>query len=175
MRRRCHRRDGGSVVPTSEETPGNDRDAQRSTTAVACEHAVHPLRIGRIGADHIEVVVRPVLGPEELLALVDRFERLIDAGYDTIDVVVEPVRRHPAAAASELVRACSTVAIDDDRTTETDDKRRHRRELDGTAISIHHHRQRSENMGHTIIEDDDRTAAPHCVGDRWSATTGSAS
>lgn len=49
----------------------------------------HPVRIGRIGADHIQVSIRPALHDAELLVLVDRLALLIDAGYDSIDVVFE--------------------------------------------------------------------------------------
>lgn len=52
-------------------------------------HTSNPVRIGRIGADHIQVSIRPAFDDAELLALVDRLEQLVDAGYDTIDVVLE--------------------------------------------------------------------------------------
>lgn len=47
------------------------------------------MRIGRIGADHIQVAIRPAFGDDELLALVVRLEQLLDAGYGAIDVVFE--------------------------------------------------------------------------------------
>ncbi len=49
----------------------------------------NPLRIGLIGVDHIQVFIRPAHGEHEFLALVDRLERLVDAGYETVDVVFE--------------------------------------------------------------------------------------
>lgn len=49
----------------------------------------NPARIGRVGADHVQVFIRPVLRGTELLAVVERLEQLFDAGYDTIDVVFE--------------------------------------------------------------------------------------
>lgn len=52
-------------------------------------HISNPLRIGRIGSDHLQVFIRPVHGSTELRALVERLEQLIDAGYDTVDVVFE--------------------------------------------------------------------------------------
>jgi len=56
------------------------------------------VRIGRIGADRIQVVIRPAIGDTEMLAVVHRLDQLIDAGYDTIDVVFESAAsvRHPA-------------------------------------------------------------------------------
>lgn len=51
----------------------------------------NPLRIGLIGVDHIQVFIRPAHGHDELLALVERLELLIDAGYEAVDVVVESV------------------------------------------------------------------------------------
>lgn len=49
----------------------------------------NPVRIGRIGADHIQVSIRPALDDGELLIVVHRLEQLIDAGYEAIDVVFE--------------------------------------------------------------------------------------
>src|SRR3546814_16689736 len=51
--------------------------------------AGNPVRIGRIGSGHIQVAIRPAFGDAELLALVDRLERLIDAGWKTIEVVFD--------------------------------------------------------------------------------------
>lgn len=48
------------------------------------------MRIDRIGTDHVTVSIRPVRDGTEILAVVARLERLIDAGYDTIDVAFEP-------------------------------------------------------------------------------------
>lgn len=47
------------------------------------------MAIGRIRAGRIQVSTRPTRGVTELLALVDGLEQLIDAGHDTIDVVLE--------------------------------------------------------------------------------------
>lgn len=52
-------------------------------------HPSNPVRIGCIGTDRIQVSIRPAFDDAELLALVDRLEQLVDAGYDTIDVVLE--------------------------------------------------------------------------------------
>lgn len=53
-------------------------------------HTGNPVRIDRIGTDHVTVSIRPVRDGTEILAVVARLERLIDAGYDTIDVAFEP-------------------------------------------------------------------------------------
>jgi hypothetical protein len=53
----------------------------------------NPVRISRIGSDHLQVFIRSAHGCKELLALVDRLEQLVDAGYDTIDVVFEAATR----------------------------------------------------------------------------------
>lgn len=49
----------------------------------------NPVTIGRIGTDHIQVSIRPVLDDTELQATLHRLEQLIDAGYATVDVVLE--------------------------------------------------------------------------------------
>ena len=68
-------------------TPTNDRPP--ATTGRPSAHTSNPVRIGRIGADHIQVSIRPALDDAELIVLVDRLEQLIDAGYETIDVVFD--------------------------------------------------------------------------------------
>jgi hypothetical protein len=52
-------------------------------------HTSNPVRIDRIGSDRIQVFIRPVLGDADLVAVTDRIEQLLDAGYDTIDVVFD--------------------------------------------------------------------------------------
>ncbi|MGB3409857.1 MAG: hypothetical protein WBA45_01565 [Microthrixaceae bacterium] len=52
-------------------------------------HTSNPVRIGRISNDQVQVFIRPMLDNDELLAVVERLERLLDAGYDSIDVVFE--------------------------------------------------------------------------------------
>jgi hypothetical protein len=49
----------------------------------------NPVRIRRIGTDHIQVFIRPASGDAELVLGVERIERLFDAGFDTIDVVFD--------------------------------------------------------------------------------------
>lgn len=68
-------------------------------------HTSNPVRIGRIGADHIQVSIRPAFDEAELLVLVDRLERLIEAGYDSIDVVFEgsDVPHDPARTTEQIL------------------------------------------------------------------------
>ena len=61
----------------------------------------NPVRISRIGSDHLEVFIRRVDGCGELLALVDRLEQLIGAGYDTIDVVFDAAHHSRPAGPAE--------------------------------------------------------------------------
>lgn len=68
----------------------------------------NPLRIVRIGADHVQVLIRPAQGGTELRALVDRLEQLVDAGYATIDVAFESVRRET----NELTRPAPSAAAE---------------------------------------------------------------
>lgn len=65
----------------------------------------NPLRIGLIGSDHVQVFIRPAHGEHELLALVDRLERLIDAGYETVDVVFETASSRVVATPDLPVRS----------------------------------------------------------------------
>jgi hypothetical protein len=58
-------------------------------------HTSNPLRIDRIGTDHMRVHIRPAVGRAELRALVERIEQLLDAGYETIHVVAETVTHEP--------------------------------------------------------------------------------
>ena len=62
------------------------------------------MRIGRIGADHIQVSIRPAVDDAELLALVGRLERLIGAGYDSIDVVFDEPGSATSARGPEQIR-----------------------------------------------------------------------
>ena len=71
----------------------------------------NPVRIGRIGADHIEVFIRPASGEAELVLGVERIERLFDAGFDTIDVVFEASLEHSqrsAASGNPTIREDTT-------------------------------------------------------------------
>lgn len=52
-------------------------------------HTSNPVRIERIGTDHVQVFIRPALGDAELLAGVERIERLFDAGFGAIAVVFD--------------------------------------------------------------------------------------
>ena len=81
-----------------------------------------PVRISRIGSDHLQVFIRPAHGCSELLALVERLEQLIGAGYDTIDVVFEPATRDQSATRNEPVRPRDAVATRNDSGTSTDAK-----------------------------------------------------
>ncbi|MGH9270934.1 MAG: FtsX-like permease family protein [Ilumatobacteraceae bacterium] len=90
-----HRPTSGAV----KERVGPPSAARRPRPPHACTS--NPLRVGRIGVDHIQVFIRPAHGPNELLALVERLEQLIDAGYDTIDVVFESSTRELSAARDE--------------------------------------------------------------------------
>lgn len=72
-------------------TPADPRPTPRSG------RPDNPVRISRIGNDRLELHIRDPSGYAELLALVERLERLIDVGYDAIDVIFEgmpPDRRH---------------------------------------------------------------------------------
>ena len=82
-----------TAVPT---TRPDDRDLRIRPS--------NPLRIGLVGADHIQVFIRPAHGEQEFLALVDRLERLIDAGYETVDVVFESASSGSFPAADKPVR-----------------------------------------------------------------------
>ena len=73
--------------PTTSVTPFDGRPEPPGKTVR------NPVRISRIGADHLQVFIRPVDGDQELLALVGRLEELIGAGYEVIDVVFERARR----------------------------------------------------------------------------------
>ncbi len=81
----------------------------------------NPLRIDRIGTDHLEVVIRPVHGRTELLALVERLEQLIDAGYDTLDVADDRAT-HEVSAPDESVQVRDTVTSGAGMGTSTDAK-----------------------------------------------------
>lgn len=85
-------------------------------------HTNNPVRISRIGSDHLQVFIRPVYGCRELLALVERLEQLIDAGYDTIDVVFEGAPRDLSAAHNEPVHPRDALATRNDSGTSTDAK-----------------------------------------------------
>jgi hypothetical protein len=52
-----------------------------------------PVQIRRIGTDHVEVSIRAVDGSAETVAVLERLARLLDAGYDRIDVVPDTDRR----------------------------------------------------------------------------------
>lgn len=80
----------------------------------------NPLRISRIGTDHLQVFIRPVQGCTELLALVERLEQLIDVGYDAIDVVFETATRDPSVAPDVAVLARNTMTASEDTGTSTD-------------------------------------------------------
>lgn len=73
---------------------GVDRSARQQTAPATATS--NPVRISRIGSDHLQVFIRSPHGDRELLALVERLEQLVDAGYDAIDVVFEaaPHDRH---------------------------------------------------------------------------------
>ena len=78
---RCDGADDGANV-TERPAASIEKVNPMSTTS-------NPMRIARIGTDHIQVVIRPAVGRTELLGLVERLERIIDAGYDAVEVVVE--------------------------------------------------------------------------------------
>ncbi len=80
------------TTPLTSGSSTPDDPAPRSPAGDRPDALHHPVRISRIGSDRLEVLIRPVDGCRELLALVDRLERLIGAGYDAIDVVFEPTR-----------------------------------------------------------------------------------
>jgi hypothetical protein len=54
-----------------------------------------PARIVCIGTDQVQVVVAPNLGAAELAAVAHRIDQLLDAGYDTVDVVSTPTPSDP--------------------------------------------------------------------------------
>lgn len=66
-------------------TPTNNRPSAPTRGA----HTTNPVQIGLIGTDHIQLSIRPAPDDAELLVLVDRVEQLIDAGYDSFEVVLE--------------------------------------------------------------------------------------
>ena len=84
--------------------------ARRPRPAVGA-HANNPVRIERIGTDHVQVFIRPARGDAELRLGVERLEQLFDSGFDTIDVVFEPSSR---------------PASDPDRPADTDGAHTHR-------------------------------------------------
>lgn len=88
----------------SSETPGHhDASLYRSPPAPRRDapgaRPSNPVRISRIGSDRLQLHIRDPSGCAELLALVERLERLIDVGYDAIDVVFETLPPEPLATA----------------------------------------------------------------------------
>lgn len=53
------------------------------------ERTINPVRIDRIGTDQITVTIRPIHHDADRKAAVARLEQLVDAGFDTIYVVVD--------------------------------------------------------------------------------------
>ena len=80
----------------------------------------NPLRIGQIGVDRIQVFIRPVHGDTELLALVNRVKRLIAAGWEMVDVVVEEAPLDLTTVPEELARLRGSVTTGHDTGTSTD-------------------------------------------------------
>jgi hypothetical protein len=80
------------------------------------------VRISRIGSDRLQVFIRPAHGCRELLALVDRLEQLIDAGYDAIDVVFESTYDGRSAARGERIRPRDALTTRNGNGTPTDAK-----------------------------------------------------
>ncbi len=56
-----------------------------------------PASIVRIGTDQVHVVVRPNLEPGEFAAVARRIEQLLEAGYETVDVISNPAPSDPPA------------------------------------------------------------------------------
>jgi hypothetical protein len=46
-----------------------------------------PAHIVCIGANRVQVAIGSINEPAELAAVVDRIGRLLDAGYDTVDII----------------------------------------------------------------------------------------
>lgn len=57
------------------------------------EFASSPVRIERIGTDHVQVFIRRARSDAEIALGVRRIEQLFDAGYDAIDVVFDASSR----------------------------------------------------------------------------------
>lgn len=88
-------------TPTDHRPPATTRSVPRTTENLAVPFSQgrwprpqggstpHLVGVGRIRADRIQVSTRPALGVAEILALVEGLEQLIDAGYETVDVVLE--------------------------------------------------------------------------------------
>ena len=73
------------VLRAADATP----DALRPRPSTSA-HSSNPVRIERIGTDHVQVFIRPARGDAELRLGVERLEQLFDSGFDTIDVVFDP-------------------------------------------------------------------------------------
>ena len=71
--------------------------------------SINPLRIGRIGTDHLQVFIRSVHGRTELSNLVERLEQLLALGYDAIEVVFEEATAEPGGPL-DAVRTATTDA-----------------------------------------------------------------
>lgn len=94
MRRRGHPVDSEEVALPSNQMPSHhDASLCRSPPAARRDgpraRTNNPVRISRIGSDHLQVHSQDPAGCAELLALVERLERLIDVGYDAIHVIFE--------------------------------------------------------------------------------------
>lgn len=75
--------------PATEAAEGRAGRPRLGRSPTAGAHPSNPVRIGCIGTDRIQVSIRPAFDEAELLALVERLEQLVDAGYATIDLVLE--------------------------------------------------------------------------------------
>ncbi len=84
--------------------------------------ANNPVRISRVGSDHLQVFVRPAYGCRELMALVERLEQLIGAGYDAIDVVFEAAPRNLFAVREKPTRPRDSAVTRNGSGTSTDAK-----------------------------------------------------
>jgi hypothetical protein len=77
------------VAEASPRRHAHPTPVARQSRPTIRAYTSNPVRIERIGTDHIQVFIRPASGEAELLLGVERIERLFDAGFDTIDVVFE--------------------------------------------------------------------------------------
>lgn len=100
--------------PFPRVTDATSRRSKPSPSA----HTSNPVRIERIGTDHVQVFIRPARGDAELRLGVERLEQLFDSGFDTIDVVFE---------------SSSRLASDPDRPADADEARTHAHRSNGSG------------------------------------------